>query len=102
MRCGGKPVRPGTGTPRQMSKAHSLPFRMGPGSRTPSGPAVQKRLRQQAEDKTAFDPRRNIKSILATREPSRQDISTSVTIRSCPCKALRNDRHGTEQHQDAE
>ena len=74
MRCDGKPVRPGIRTPHRMSKAESLSCRMGPGSRTPSGPAVLQRLHRQAEDKTASDPSRHIKSSLATREPSRQDI----------------------------
>jgi hypothetical protein len=36
-------------------------------------------LHKQAEDKTASDPRRTIKSQLATREPSRQDISLPLS-----------------------
>ena len=32
---------------------------------------------QQAEDKTASDPRRTLKSQLATREPSRQGLGRS-------------------------
>lgn len=89
MRCDGKPVRPGTRTPHRMSKAESLRCRMGPGLRTPSGPAVLPRLQQQAEDKTASDPSRNSKSSLATREPSRQDIhGPPYADDMCSCHAM--------------
>jgi hypothetical protein len=41
--------------PNFATEPHSLQSRMGPGSRTPSGPAVLCRLQQQAEQKTAPD-----------------------------------------------
>ena len=40
MRCDGRPVRPGQGQPTACLRRHSLINRMGPCSRTPSGPAV--------------------------------------------------------------
>jgi hypothetical protein len=43
------------GQPRKCPRRHSLKCRMGPCSRTPSGPAVQNRLHQHAEQKTAPD-----------------------------------------------
>jgi hypothetical protein len=59
-----RPVRPGQGQPTECQKRHSLKSRMGPYLRTPSGPAVQRRLHQQAEQKTAPDQRQYIRFLL--------------------------------------
>lgn len=42
------------------------------------GQQPSKWLHKQAEDKTASDPRQDITSSIAMREPSRQDISSSL------------------------
>ncbi len=51
---------------------------MGPGSRTPSGPAVPCRLHQQAGQKTAPDQAARPSNPLAMREPSTEDILTGA------------------------
>src|SRR5258705_13120834 len=74
-RCDGAPGRPGSGTPRLMSKA-SKPAKQ-------SGTRFADTIRASGREKgrinrpdTRLHPtkRQNIKSPLATREPSTQDI----------------------------
>ena len=62
------------GQPNRCPRRHSLMNRMGPCSRTPSGPAVSNRLHQQAGQKTAPDQCHCVNLSLATREPSTEDI----------------------------
>ena len=61
------------GQPNLSLRRHSPKSRMGPRSRTPSGPAVSTDA-QQAGHKTAPDQRHYVKLPLATREPSTQDF----------------------------
>ena len=77
-KCDGEPVRPEPGYPAECLRHHSLQSRVAPSSRIPSGPAVEKRPQRQAGHKTAPDQPSNIKSPLATREPSTQDIRAAA------------------------
>ena len=52
------------GQPAECPRRHSLKSRMGPCSRTPSGPAVHDRPHQQAGHKTAPDQRQSVNSPL--------------------------------------
>ncbi len=57
---------------------------MGPGSRTPLGPAVQSRLHQHAGQKTTPDQCQTIKFLLQQREPS-----TETFAQTClPCSKV--------------
>jgi len=71
------------GQPNRCPRRNSLMNRMGPCSRTPSGPAVSNRLHQQAGQKTAPDQCHCVNLTLATREPSTEDIG-SKTNRAHP------------------
>ena len=51
------------------------------------GQQSSKRLHKQAEDKTASDPRQTVISLLAMREPSRQDFTGSRVTR---CSSVEN------------
>src|SRR4029079_18686959 len=65
------------GQPNRCPRRNSLMNRMGPCSRTPSGPAVSNRLHQQAGQKTAPDQCHCVNLTLATREPSTEDIASA-------------------------
>ena len=60
---------------------------MGPCSRTPSGPAVQSRLHQQAEQKIAPDQRQYVKFLLQCgshpqKVPRRPAVASNADVRS--------------------
>src|SRR5215468_8317981 len=58
------------GQPKRCLRRHSLISRMGPRSRTPSGPAVSTDCIKQAGQKTAPDQCHYVNLALAMREPS--------------------------------
>ena len=90
-RCDGDTGQAGNrDNPPNVLRRHSLESRMGPGSRTPSWPAVPRRLHQQAEQKTAPDQAAKSSIPLAMREPSTEDVRRqleAVAVR--PSRSLR-------------
>src|SRR5262249_26999777 len=90
MRCDGKPVRPGTGTPHPMSKASEPDKQNGILFADSIRASSLTRLHQQAGQKTAPDQSQHLNLPLATREPSTEDIgpaagkSAKGHKRSCP------------------
>src|SRR5215510_8849349 len=77
MRCDGKPVRPGTGTPHPMSKASEPDKQNGILFADSIRASSPNRLHQQAGQKTAPDQSQHVNLPLATREPSTEDIEPS-------------------------
>src|SRR5215472_17697660 len=74
------------GQPKRCLRRHSLISRMGPRSRTPSGPAVSTDCIKQAGQKTAPDQCHYVNLALAMREPSTEDVSVMrVYVRFGPC-----------------
>src|SRR5215510_1073033 len=74
MRCDGKPVRPGTGTPHPMSKASEPDKQNGILFADSIRASSLTRLHQQAGQKTAPDQSQHLNLPLATREPSTEDV----------------------------
>src|SRR5215472_7689445 len=87
------------GQPKRCLRRHSLISRMGPRSRTPSGPAVSTDCIKQAGQKTAPDQCHYVNLALAMREPSTEDmvgLAANVSFRpkaDSECTAFRGDVH---------
>lgn len=76
-----RPVRPGTRTTHLMSKASKPAKQNGTLFADPIRASSQSRLHAKAEDKTAPDQHAEHQTVLATREPSRQDIAEKFGVR---------------------
>ena len=66
------------GHPAECPRRHSLQSRVGPSSRIPSGPAVRADRTNRPDRRLHPTKRQNLKSPLATREPSTEDIRAGM------------------------
>lgn len=75
------------GHPAERPRHHSLQSRVGPSSRIPSGPAVRKRLHQQAGHKTAPDQRARSSNRHLQRGSHPHRTLVQVNLLSCEAQS---------------